>query len=93
MTFQIFQVAQSMDSDVNIENTSAKIAEFFNDKVPAGMMSIDEKEVSENMKNMLGDVGMPLIGGTFKTTGLLLTYGTLALAFTFLILLYYLLHT
>ena len=88
MTFQIFQVAQSMDSDVNIENTSAKIAEFFNDKVPAGMMSIDEKEVSENMKNMLGDVGMPLIGGTFKTTGLLLTYGALALVFTFLILLY-----
>lgn len=88
MVSQIIQVAKSMDSDVNIENASGKIAEFFNDKIPAGMMSVDEEEVSENLKSMLGDVGMPLIGGTFKTTGLLISNGILALVFTFLLLLY-----
>uniref|UniRef100_UPI0030D90E61 AI-2E family transporter n=1 Tax=uncultured Roseivirga sp. TaxID=543088 RepID=UPI0030D90E61 len=88
MASQIIQVAKSMDSDVNIENASGKIAEFFNDKIPAGMMSVDEEEVSENLKSMLGDVGMPLIGGTFKTTGLLISNGILALVFTFLLLLY-----
>ena len=88
MVSQIVGVAKSMDSDVNIENASGKIAEFFNDKVPDGMMSVDKEEVSESMKNMLGNLGMPLIGGTFKATGWVVSNGTLALVFTFLILLY-----
>ncbi|MGW8123099.1 AI-2E family transporter [Roseivirga echinicomitans] len=88
MVSQMVQVAKSMDSDVNIENASGKIAELFNDKVPAGMMSIDAKEVSEKLKTFVGDFGMPLIGDTFKTTGTVLANGVLAVVFTFLMLLY-----
>lgn len=88
MVSQMVQVAKTLESDVNVENAAGDIADSFNDKVPGGMLTIDRQEVSKGMKNVLTNLGMPFIGGTFKATTSVLSNGVLALVFTFLILLY-----
>lgn len=82
------EVMTSLKSELNIDQPSQAIADKINEKVPNEWVHLDKQEVTDSVKKWMGDVGVPFIGDTFKSTGYILSNGVLTLIYTFFILLY-----
>ncbi len=82
------QVMTTLKSEFNIDEPSMAIADGINSQFTSEWLQLNKQEVSETFRKWLGDVGVPFISGTFKSTGYVLSGAVLSMLYTFFILIY-----
>ncbi|OEK02915.1 hypothetical protein BFP97_15895 [Roseivirga sp. 4D4] len=82
------QVMTTLKTELNIDKPSQVIAEELNSQLNSEWLYLDKNEVSDTFRKWLGDVGVPFISNTFKSTGYIISNAALSMIYTFFILLY-----
>lgn len=88
LTKETVAVMTTLKSELNIDQPSETIAEGINAQMPDDWINLTKKQVSDTSRKWLGDVGVPFISNTFKSTGYILSSVILSMIYTFFILIY-----